>query len=384
MGCLFSAFLLVITVFAVSFQLSSAQSPMAVRGVMTSDAVWIKTNSPYNLTGNFAISEGVTLTIEKGVTVNFNGYSMRVNGTLNANGTNSEKIHFNGGLMEFTPSIRAGNIHTGMRCIIQNAAINTEIWAGSVSAMIINSTITSGYISVGENSIVSQNVIAVPFIDYNSTPRFGLAINGAAQVTDNIISGAFTEATLSIGNGLPIIERNIISNEYGYNWGSGYDQVGISIMGETSSPIIKNNTVTKCANGISIVQSATPIIDNNNIDGITNYNLRTTAGTNHDASNNWWGTTNTVEIDQKILDFNDDFNLGKLNFIPFLTKPNPQSIPNPNATPSLDASISASQMPDQSAVDGSFLGLSWLVLSAIVVIVLIMSVFVGLFLHRRR
>jgi hypothetical protein len=43
------------------------------------------------------------------------------------------------------------------------------------------------------------------------------------------------------------------------------------------------------------------------------------------AANNWWGTTDTAAIDGLIHDFNDDFSVGKVNYTPILTAPDPQA-----------------------------------------------------------
>jgi heme-binding NEAT domain protein len=67
------------------------------------------------------------------------------------------------------------------------------------------------------------------------------------------------------------------------------------------------------------------------------------------AANNWWGTTETATIDQKIYDYNDDFNLGKVNYTPFLTEPNSQAVPNPNApTPTLAPTTPPTSSPSKS------------------------------------
>ena len=74
-----------------------AQSGTQVGGIITTDTIWNKANSPYILTGALAVNNGVTLTIQSGVIVNLNNFYMLVNGTLTAIGTSTDKIQFNDG-----------------------------------------------------------------------------------------------------------------------------------------------------------------------------------------------------------------------------------------------------------------------------------------------
>ena len=69
-----------------------AQASTDVSGVIGSDTKWTKAGSPYSLVGNVLVENGATLTIEAGATVNLNDYYIMVNGTLRAQGTETEKI----------------------------------------------------------------------------------------------------------------------------------------------------------------------------------------------------------------------------------------------------------------------------------------------------
>jgi hypothetical protein len=80
-----------------TLQFGAAQRATSVNGAITSNTTWTKANSPYDLTGSVTINEGVTLTIEPGVIINLNLYSLQVNGTLNARGTANDPINFIGG-----------------------------------------------------------------------------------------------------------------------------------------------------------------------------------------------------------------------------------------------------------------------------------------------
>jgi parallel beta-helix repeat protein len=328
--------------------IGAAQGYEEVSGIITSDTTWTKANSPYNLTGNMAINEEVTLTIEPGVTVNLNQYYIRVNGTLTARGTSTDKIHLNDGYLDFTASSAGWNEQTGTGSIIENAIVNSIISTTEVSLIINNNTITKSLSLAGGSPIIAKNSIDIvtgsdwlgrPVCPSNAisiSDVFYLSNENTAQVVDNTIVGDFDNAAIVVGNGSPTIERNIISNSYGYGGDPGYGQSGIIISGD-AHPIIKQNTIKQCANGISISGSPTPTIVNNNIESITSFNLKMGSRTvNVDAADNWWGTTDTAEIDEKIWDYNDDFDLGKVNYLPFLTAANPQAVPDMDApTPTL-------------------------------------------------
>ena len=68
-----------------------------VSGIITSNTTWTQAGSPYTLTANVLVSNGVTLTIQAGTTVSLGTYYIEVNSTMQAIGTNSSPITFNGG-----------------------------------------------------------------------------------------------------------------------------------------------------------------------------------------------------------------------------------------------------------------------------------------------
>ena len=71
---------------------STVHATTEVTGIISSDTTWTQANSPYILTGPVGVAEGVTLTIEPGVTVYLNDTYLIVNGTLYARGTSTNKI----------------------------------------------------------------------------------------------------------------------------------------------------------------------------------------------------------------------------------------------------------------------------------------------------
>ena len=72
---------------------SPGQEPLDVSGSV--NGIWTKSHGPYYIEGNVTIPVGSTLNIEPGVEVYFNGsYSIWVEGSLYANGTESDRIIF--------------------------------------------------------------------------------------------------------------------------------------------------------------------------------------------------------------------------------------------------------------------------------------------------
>jgi hypothetical protein len=142
--------------------------------------------------------------------------------------------------------------------------------------------------------------------------------------------------------GTPTIERNVIMSNNG---------MGIYLLAHAGdrSPIIRNNTIAQNSFGIKVLyggsSSLAPIITFNNFQDNEEYNvyLDPNSDSGFDAYNlnatyNWWGTTDTDSISQSIYDFEDNFNLGSVTFVPFLNEPNPEApeiptSPTPTPTP---------------------------------------------------
>src|SRR5665647_369936 len=108
-----------------SFYFPTGQASKEVRGIIDSDIIWSKSNSPYILTAPLSVKNGITLTIEPGVTINLNSYYIQVNGTLVAKGTSANLIQFKGdGAIKFTEASKSWNGQSGVGCIIENANVS--------------------------------------------------------------------------------------------------------------------------------------------------------------------------------------------------------------------------------------------------------------------
>ncbi|MCW4018769.1 MAG: right-handed parallel beta-helix repeat-containing protein [Candidatus Bathyarchaeota archaeon] len=344
---LFSAFLISIIVSGFAFlgaaNFSAAQVSTNVNGIIGVDTVWTKAKSPYILIGNVLVNNGVTLTIEPGVTVNFDAYYLQIRGTLKAKGSSAENIVFFTD-KNFDPYTTQGVIfsststpwmeNTNMGCIIEKTSCNqivlkidnaspkisqnifkntfltTVISITGGSATILNNTINSsgGGISVTSGApTISHNIIT-----QDSGTATGLSLGGSAYVSDNVISHYWTGIN---AGGYAKVERNlIIENRYGIEFG-GYNNI-----------LIQNNTIANNRWGVSGPTSSVTLTYNN-IQNNSQNNLILSTSTNFDAPYNWWGTTETQTINQTIYDFKNEFSLGTVNFVPFLIEPNSQASP---------------------------------------------------------
>ena len=347
-----------------------------VTGVINSATAWHKVDSPINLTGPVLVAENVTLTVEAGVTVNLNGYYIRVDGTLCARGKVSDKIYFSEGSSEppnwslmFTSLSTSWDEADGSGCVIENVVINSTHAGVSIenAAPRIDSSVISGYYAIdvsGGSPVIS-----------NSTINGEVGVHGAsAIIVDNNITGRVL-ATVSVD---PVVISNntivnwgrnvnvsgiVCSNAHVYGnvvygfplagitvestWGSNatiernlvmYNSVGINVS-RRASPRIQYNTVANNSVGIEVNQTCSPKINYNNIMDNSQNSIYLSVGSNDiDAANNWWGTKDIAAINQSIFDFEDDFNLGTVAFMPFLTAPHPDapsvaSAPEPTPTP---------------------------------------------------
>jgi len=405
---LFSVFVIAAMVCGLTFvgcsQFGTVEASSEVIGIINSDTTWTKANSPYILTGPISVHEGVTLTIESGVTVNLNNYYIQVNGTLRARGSSAEKIHFNGdgerAEITFTQHSPSWDEQIGSGSIIENAVltsikIDINYTSPKINDNSINGCIDCHQISsrITNNNIIGTNYTSVIFVSRSSAVISGNIIHNKRTAIESLSDSSIISNNTIIGGVTGIIhdstsDRYALSKNTVYGCDVGIEahyfstieqntiiNNGIGIVNRGAS-IIQNNTIVNNTVGIYSYKPST--IMYNNIQNNSEYNIRLDQGAsgNLNATYNWWGTTNTAAISQKIYDVDDEFNLGAVTFTPFLTAPNseaPLMIFVPTATPPPETTPAPSQEPGQTDQTEAIIG------AAIVAIVLCAGL--GLLVH---
>ncbi|MGB5530251.1 MAG: right-handed parallel beta-helix repeat-containing protein, partial [Ignavibacteriaceae bacterium] len=215
---------------------------------------WAIGGSPYEIQGEITIPDGLTLTIEPGVTVEFQGhYKLNVQGRLFAIGTENDTIVFT---LNDTTGFHDPNIPDGG-------------WAGirfiNVFSLIDSSSIIYCKIEYGKALGFwpdnTGGAICVDGFD-KLTIANCLITNNIASVTDGSGGG------IALWNSSPVIIDNFITNNIA--------QFGGGVQCYESSPLIENNFLefnsAQSGGGIVCNEYSNPTIINTNIENNTAIN----------------------------------------------------------------------------------------------------------------
>jgi len=279
----------------------NANPETTVGGIFWENTTWTLDNSPYIITDTVQIPENVVLTIEAGVVVrpslnSSEDFMFVVHGKIIARGTVDNKIVFDGGCVatgfsQDSASYGSSFFTTGGalsdpqlildNCVIKNG--NRFYWG------------TRGHLNLTNSELTN---LGLTFWGYN----------GRSQIY-------YPGQDVYIQNNLFI------------------NTTGFEIANLNADVFIRYNLFTE--NRESLVwntegggQSRTFINYNSFIDVSGTVLRLSTLGDNVilDATNNYWGTTNTGTIDSWILDGNDDIGIrGVIEYSPILTESHPDT-----------------------------------------------------------
>ncbi len=248
-----------------------------VCGQISSNTIWDITGSPYIIKCGIIIQQGVTLTIEPGVQVKFDGeYSIQVDGILNAQGTAGNMISFTSN--KAIPSSQDwGNIHftnTGdgilEYCKIEygGRGDKSSVYIDSSAPVINRCTITNCeggiYAYYANNLQITNNTIT----NNSSFYKGGIFSDyGSLTISGNTISGNSTSSSgggIRSYYGIVSISGNTITSNSASGNGGG-------IFADHSDVTITNNIITSnsaSGNGGAISSSSGAlIISGNRING---------------------------------------------------------------------------------------------------------------------
>jgi parallel beta-helix repeat protein len=221
-----------------------------VSGSISTNTVWIIANSPYIVIGNVLVNNGVTLTIEPGVTVKFNSLlSIQIDGTLIAQGTSSDSITFTSNTVNTAGAW--GYIYFSDASV--DAVYENDIYGNYLSGSILEycKIQYAGGATVSDNGALRFDN-AHPFVNYctisdNSASGINAYnLTGSLKITNSLISNN-TSSDYGGGihissDGTTLISGNTISKNYASSSGGG-----ICNMFETV--IISNNIITDNTTG---------------------------------------------------------------------------------------------------------------------------------------
>lgn len=313
------------------FTATTESAAVTVGGTLSSDTTW--TNDRVYIANNVIVDTGVTLTIQPGTVVKFNlDRAMVVKGALIADGTPESPIRFTSAADDPAPGDWGGSYSGNEGGIIfasssQPAQFDTN--GGYQGGSIIRYAIVEY-----SKGLTLQD--AAPFIDHNlirqnSSSGGAVFYNGYGGTHQPIISHnriiSNTGVTaLNVQQGQAIVRQNLIAN----------NSTGLYVTDNQTvvSNTITDNGSTGCAPAdgticLAFTTSSTRLTGNNIYANHTTYDvaMRFDATQSVTATSNYWGTIDQATIQSRIYDSNQDLNVGTVNFIPFLTEPEPTAPP---------------------------------------------------------
>jgi len=284
-SCIFLIVLLVSGFVSVcNLNFGAAQDYTEVGGILYSDTTWTIENSPYSVTSTVQIPENVTLKIDPGVIVTDNSpnYLMfLLHGKVEAHGTPANKITFIGGgdwVVFFNTGGATSDPSLSLDyCIIKHGS---SVWESS-----------RGYFKLTNSELVDLGYWSSADIRY---PASDIYIEHNMFIDTNGFDIANANKHVYIRYNLFKGNRGVLVKEHAGASGS-------------SAAVVNYNSFINMSETVFAISTW---------DG--EFTM--------DATENYWGTSNTSLVDSWIEDGYDDIRInGFVDYLPILTEPHPDT-----------------------------------------------------------
>ncbi|MBX3403881.1 MAG: immunoglobulin domain-containing protein [Phycisphaeraceae bacterium] len=314
---------------------SAAPGATLVCGPINANTTWDLAGSPYKLTCDVHVLSGAILTIDPGVTVEFNpGTTLVVqDGRLVAEGGFAGVITFK--------SFDSTNKGNGVRVSVPTGATASIKQADLMDLNFAVQLMCCGVPNAGppvviENCTFSNNIYGVQGYSGGTQSQWVTIDDSifvgniyAIDSADKFVSDcSFYSNTNAIFN----VERMTIqdcifqANDTAISTpGNGYqvEVLRCSITnnnnGIVRAPVVRRCTIT--GNNVGVLMSIQVPVECNDIHSNNVANLQIQGSVSLNVGNNWWGTTSTSAIDAGIIDGFDQTGLGFAQYSPVLTGP---------------------------------------------------------------
>jgi len=266
------------------------------------NSIFVGANASPTITHNYITS---TFHIRGSPTVTFNNIDVRPK------------------VLSGSPVISNNKINDGIHCDAAGGNItlsDNEIRSKNDFTLIV---------VIGTHATISNNML----IGSNRKP-IGIRVSGmltSAAISQNQIYSCQTG--VSIEQCYAQMSKNVIVDcDVGVNLVLNSAVLGENGQLTTNLEVdVQANTIARNTIGIQYGPCLlTATISHNNIYDNSQYNFKLIQfSDNLTVANNWWGTTDNAKIEQSIYDFDKDFDLGSVDFTPFLTAPNTEAPESP-------------------------------------------------------
>ena len=302
----------------------------------------------YSTLSDITIAEGAKLTIEAGVVVRFaRDDDLTVNGELELLGTADNPVVFT--TQSSDPQTR------DWRGITLNNTTVPHNW----SHLVVEYANGPGiYVEDGVTLNLSDSELRFNITGISFDPQSQGRVEGS-RIADN------TSIGIQARNSSPLIRNNQFEHANGL-----VSARAINILGGPNQSLIEGNTIDAYrfglwVDGLSSVNAdeVAPVVTGNNLINNTNayYALRypiDPASITLDAQGNWWGTSNSSEIEQSIYDYNDNPSSSpNVDFNGFTSQPividriKPPSVRNVSVQAGLNQATLSWQLPEANVED---------------------------------